>query len=166
VQREATALIIRTRIYNPDWPDLSGFVIPQFVLCFVEYSSSFPLSVMSSYEIGTHKAVVTVAPRAPLRLVDVPTIKPKDNEIRLKVLWTASTPLDLHKADGGLLVADYPFILGSGASGVVVEVGENVKRLKVGDIVFGFAWKTAQERAHQIYITSAENLFARVSICE
>jgi NADPH:quinone reductase-like Zn-dependent oxidoreductase len=121
---------------------------------------------MSLSEHKTHKAVVTTSPRTPLELIDVPTVTPKSNEIRVKVLWTASTPLDLHRADGGLLIPEYPHVLGSGASGVVAEVGESVKRFKVGDEVFGFTWKTAQEHSHQIYITGAENFFALVSICK
>jgi NADPH:quinone reductase-like Zn-dependent oxidoreductase len=117
---------------------------------------------MSSSE--THKAIATIAARAPLGLIDVPTVKPKGNEIRIKVLWTASTPLDLHRADGGLLVPTYPYILGSGSSGVVVEVGENTKRFKIGDQVFGFGWASQQEKAHQIFLTASENLFALVSV--
>jgi NADPH:quinone reductase-like Zn-dependent oxidoreductase len=116
---------------------------------------------MSSSEI--HKAVATVSARAPLQLIDVPTKKPEGNEIRIKVLWTASTPLDLHRADGGLLISSYPYILGSGSSGVVVEVGENAKRFKLGDQVFGFAWESQQEKPHQIFLTALENRFALVS---
>jgi NADPH:quinone reductase-like Zn-dependent oxidoreductase len=111
----------------------------------------------------THKAVATFAPRTPLRLIDVPTITPTDKQVRVKVTWTASTPLDLHQADGGLLIPEYPRRLGSGVSGVVVEVGEDVKRFKVGDEVFGFGWASQQEKAHQIYITIAENLLGLVS---
>lgn len=117
--------------------------------------------IMSSSQ--THKAVATFAPRIPLRLIDVPTVTPTGNEVRVKVEWTASTPLDLHRADGGLLVT-HPQVMGGGAAGAVVQVGEGVKRLKVGDKVFGFTWRSQQEKAHQIYITAPENLFAIVSI--
>lgn len=48
--------------------------------------------------------------------------------------WTASTPLDLHQADGGLLVK-YPQVLGDGIAGTVVEVGPGVENLSVGDKV-------------------------------
>jgi NADPH:quinone reductase-like Zn-dependent oxidoreductase len=111
----------------------------------------------------THKAVATFGPRTPLKLIDVPTITPTGNEIRVLVHWTASTPLDLHQADGGLLVQP-PQVLGDGAAATVVEVGDEVKRFKVGDSVFGFTWRNQQEKAHQTYITAPENLFAFVSI--
>ncbi|KAF2436545.1 zinc-binding dehydrogenase [Tothia fuscella] len=109
----------------------------------------------------THKAVATFGPRKPLQLIDVPTVKPPGKEVCIKVAWTASTPLDLHQADGGLLV-NPPQVLGDGASGIVVEVGDAVERLKVGDEVFGFTWRSQQDKAHQEYITAPENLFGLI----
>jgi NADPH:quinone reductase-like Zn-dependent oxidoreductase len=88
----------------------------------------------------THKAVVTPSPRAPLQLISVPTPTPKPNEIKVRGEWTASTPLDLHQADGGLLVS-HPQVLGDGLVGTVVEVGVEVSRFKVGERVFGFTWR-------------------------
>ncbi len=52
----------------------------------------------------------------------------------VRVEWTASTPLDLHQNDGGLLVK-HPQILGDGMAGTVVELGPKVKHLKIGDQV-------------------------------
>jgi len=77
--------------------------------------------------------------------------------VRVRVEWTASTPLDLHQGDGGLLVK-HPQVLGDGIAGTVVEVGPDVKRLKLNDKVFGFAFGSQKEKAHQIYATVAENL--------
>jgi NADPH:quinone reductase-like Zn-dependent oxidoreductase len=37
----------------------------------------------------------------------------------------------------GMLVNSWPVVLGCDASGVVVELGEGVKKFKVGDRVFG-----------------------------
>ncbi|EON69675.1 hypothetical protein W97_08927 [Coniosporium apollinis CBS 100218] len=81
-----------------------------------------------------HSAVVTVAPRAPLQIRQVPTVAPSEGEVRIRVEWTASTPLDLHQADGGLLVK-HPQVLGDGLVGTVVEIGEGVQRIKAGDKV-------------------------------
>ena len=84
--------------------------------------------------MATHPAVVTVAVHAPLEIIQVPTVAPEAGEVRVRVEWTASTPLDLHQADGGLLVK-HPQVLGDGIAGSVVEVGPDVKNLKLGDKV-------------------------------
>lgn len=82
----------------------------------------------------THSAVATVAVREPLELISVPTVPPVADEVRIRVEWTASTPLDLHISDGGLLGV-YPQVLGANCAGTVVEVGPDVKGLLVGDKV-------------------------------
>jgi NADPH:quinone reductase-like Zn-dependent oxidoreductase len=69
----------------------------------------------------------------------------------------------LHQNDGGLLVT-FPQVLGDSVAGTVVEVGPEVKRLRVGDRVFGFVWESDQERAQQVYVTAREWKFGVVSI--
>ena len=86
--------------------------------------------------MATHKAVVTVAVRAPLGLIDVSTVAPTGREVQVYMEWTASTPLDLHQNDGGLLVT-HPQVLGDGIAGTVVAAGPDVKNLSVGDKVGG-----------------------------
>ncbi|KAH7130049.1 chaperonin 10-like protein [Dendryphion nanum] len=108
-----------------------------------------------------HKAVATIGLKAPLGIINVPTVAPVADEVRVRVEWTASTPLDLHQNDGGLIVT-YPQVLGDGSAGTVVEVGPAVKKLKVGDKVFGFTWRSQQEKAHQYYNTAPEYLFGIV----
>ncbi|KAI1452461.1 GroES-like protein [Annulohypoxylon moriforme] len=109
----------------------------------------------------THDALVIVAPRAPYEIHRYPTISPIGDEILVHVKWTASTPLDLHQADGGLLI-ETPFRTGSTSAGVVVEVGPDVKQLKVGDRVFGFAHQQPKWKAHQEYATAPEWVFGKV----
>ncbi|KAF2451329.1 GroES-like protein [Karstenula rhodostoma CBS 690.94] len=111
--------------------------------------------------MATHSAVVTVGIKKPLQVHQVPTVTPQGDEVRVRVEWTASTPLDLHQNDGGLLVT-HPQRLGDGIAGTVVEVGPNATRLRVGDSVFGFTWRSAQEKAHQEFCTTNEWLLARV----
>jgi Zn-dependent alcohol dehydrogenase len=84
--------------------------------------------------MSTHNAIATVAVRQPLEIIRVPTIAPTDSEVLLRAEWTASTPLDLHQNDGGLLVK-HPQILGDGVAGTVIEVGPSVQNLAVGDKV-------------------------------
>ncbi|KAI9791493.1 MAG: hypothetical protein M1816_003837 [Peltula sp. TS41687] len=111
--------------------------------------------------MSTHAAVVSVAPRAPLSIIQVPTIPPTEDEVRLRVEWTASTPFDLHQHDGGLF-ADHPQVLGANMAGTVVEVGQDVKKLAVGDKVFGFGWRGPKERAHQEFTTCSEYILGKV----
>jgi NADPH:quinone reductase-like Zn-dependent oxidoreductase len=102
----------------------------------------------------THKAVAIVGIRMPLGYIEVPTVPPKVGEVVIHVHWSASTPLDLHQADGGLLVT-VPQVSGDSAAGIVVAVGQepNLKGLRVGDKVFVFSWRFEQEKAHQEYMT-------------
>lgn len=115
------------------------------------------MSIMSPF----HDAVVTVGPGLPLEIRQVPTVGPTQDQVRVRSEWTASTPLDLHQADGGLLV-QHPQVLGDGVAGTVVEVGPDVADLKVGDKVFGFTWRNQAEKAHQEYVTAPEKLFGKV----
>lgn len=90
--------------------------------------------------MSTHAAVATVGIKQPVGIIQVPTITPGSGQVRVRNEWTASTPLDMHQNDGGLLVK-HPQVLGDGVAGTIVEVGPDVKRLKVGDKVFGFSWR-------------------------
>ena len=111
--------------------------------------------------MATHPAVVTVRPSAPLEILQVPTQEPTGNEVKIIVQWTASTPLDQHQAGAHLLVTP-PQILGDGVSGTVLAIGPDVKRYKPGDQVFGFTWRFAKEKAHQLYVVCPENLIGLV----
>lgn len=84
--------------------------------------------------MSTHAAVVTASIRGPLEIIQVPTPEPGVGEVQVRVEWTASTPLDLHQNDSGLLVR-HPQVLGDGTAGPVVKIGPGVKNLKVGDMV-------------------------------
>ncbi|KAI1619245.1 chaperonin 10-like protein [Exophiala viscosa] len=111
--------------------------------------------------MATHAAVVTVGPGLPLDIHQVPTPKPVGAQVRVRSEWTASTPLDLHQADGGLLVT-HPLVLGDSLAGTVVEVGPDVTLLRVGDKVFGFTWRNQAEKAHQEYVVAPEFLFGKL----
>ncbi|KAF2703635.1 GroES-like protein [Pleomassaria siparia CBS 279.74] len=109
--------------------------------------------------MATHTAIATVAKRAPLDAIQVPTITPTGDQVRIRVEWTASTPLDLHQNDGGLLVT-HPQVLGGNIAGTVVQVGSEVKRLNEGDKVFGFTWRDQGEKGYQTFCTTNEWLVA------
>ena len=77
---------------------------------------------------------------------------PSEDQILVKSLYTAINPVDGYMSSSGLLVQDWPLVLGVDAGGVVVEVGEKAKaKFKVGDEVCGCTrlgtkgYSTAQE---------------------
>lgn len=120
----------------------------------------------------THPAVATIGPRAPLKIIDQPTLAPGVGELLARVQWTSSSPLDLHQADGGLLIQKYPLILGTSWAGVVVALGPSdpaakpedqpSEPLKPGDKVFGFSYLNPQERGFQEYVTTATWLVGKI----
>ena len=66
----------------------------------------------------------------------IPT--PKDDEVLVKLEYVGICGSDLHYYETGAIgsyVGEPPFVLGHEPGGVVVEVGKNVKHLKVGDKV-------------------------------
>ncbi|CAN8098764.1 unnamed protein product [Discula destructiva] len=106
---------------------------------------------------NSHRAVVLVRPRAPLEIHEVPTVAPSMGEVLVQVQWFGSTPLNLHQADGGLLVTQ-PHIMSGCFAGTVAQLGSDSEerpssRLKVGDSVFGFAFAEDKNRPMQEYIT-------------
>lgn len=108
----------------------------------------------------THRAVVLPRVRAPLEVHEVATVPPKAGEVLVRVLWFGSTPLNLHQADGGLIITP-PHIMSGCFAGAVVQLGGDpsdlgtttTKPLQVGDNVFGFAFAQPQQRPMQEYIT-------------
>jgi propanol-preferring alcohol dehydrogenase len=69
----------------------------------------------------------------PLKLVEVPTPRPQDDEVRLRVLVCGVCRTDIHIAEGDLPLRRSPIILGHEVVGVVDEVGRDVERFRVGD---------------------------------
>lgn len=66
----------------------------------------------------------------------IPT--PKANEVLVKLEYVGICGSDMHYYETGAIgnfIVEPPFVLGHEPGGVVVEVGENVKHLKVGDRV-------------------------------
>jgi len=69
----------------------------------------------------------------PLKLVEVPTPHPQEDEIRLKILVCGVCTTDIHIAEGDLPLKKSPVILGHEIVGIVDEVGPNVERFRNGD---------------------------------
>ncbi|KND90146.1 Zinc-type alcohol dehydrogenase-like protein [Tolypocladium ophioglossoides CBS 100239] len=117
---------------------------------------------------ATQRAVAMAAKRAPYVELEVPVYPPAAGEVIVRVGWTASTPLDLHRADGGLLIPSYPRQAGGGGiAGTVMAVGSagDLKSLAVGDRVMAFAFHGDKEANHQEYVTLPAYLVSRVPEC-
>ncbi|KAF9301828.1 hypothetical protein BGZ74_006205 [Mortierella antarctica] len=113
----------------------------------------------------TQRAVALPAKRAPLIEISTPVQPPAAGEVVVHVQWTASSPLDLHRSDGGLLIFEYPALQGSGgAAGTVVAIGSggDLKGLQVGDHVSVFAFHGGKEANQQEYITIPAYLASKI----
>ena len=69
-----------------------------------------------------------------LTLVDIPAPQPKPNEAVVKVLAAGVNFMDVYVREGRY-PSNLPFIIGQEASGIVSEVGADVKTCKPGDLV-------------------------------
>ena len=69
-----------------------------------------------------------------LTFIDLPTPKPKPNEVLVKIAAAGVNYVDVYYREGRYPITP-PFILGQEASGVVSEVGSEVKEFKAGDRV-------------------------------
>jgi NADPH2:quinone reductase len=69
-----------------------------------------------------------------LTLVDIPTPKPKPNEVIVKIAAAGVNYIDVYFREGRYPITA-PFIIGQEASGQVSEVGTDVKDFKAGDCV-------------------------------
>jgi len=82
-----------------------------------------------------------------LRLADLPEPEMRDEDVLIRVRATGVNLLDSKVRDGEFkFILPYrpPFILGHDVAGIVVRVGRNVRRFKVGDAVY------ARPRDHRV----------------
>lgn len=77
--------------------------------------------------------------QTPLRLVDLPRPAPKADEVLLEVQVCGVCHTELDEIEGRTPPPELPVVLGHQVVGKVVEAGEKVQQLKVGDRV-GVAW--------------------------
>ena len=85
----------------------------------------------------TQKAILVQTLNAPVILVhNHPIPTPQANQVLVKVSIAGLNPHDQKARDTGLLIADnLPAVLTNDVIGAVVELGENVSSVKVGDRV-------------------------------
>lgn len=81
------------------------------------------------------KAAVAWGPKQPLSIEEVDLEGPKKGEVLVKILATGVCHTDAYTLSGADPEGLFPVILGHEGGGVVVEVGEGVSTLAVGDHV-------------------------------
>jgi len=70
--------------------------------------------------------------------IERPIPQPKEDEVLVRLEYVGICGSDVHYYENGRIgdyIVEYPFVLGHEPGGTVVEVGSNVKHLKVGDRV-------------------------------
>jgi S-(hydroxymethyl)glutathione dehydrogenase/alcohol dehydrogenase len=80
------------------------------------------------------QAAVLWKPRKGVKIVEVELAPPREGEVLVKIAACGVCASDLHVVDGHL-PQPLPLVLGHEASGVVVETGPGVERLRPGDHV-------------------------------
>ncbi len=85
------------------------------------------------------KAMLLDSANSLLRLVELPTPVPKENEVLLKVHACGVCRTDLHVIDGELPNPKLPLVLGHEVIGVVVDKGELVHKFTIGQRL-GVPW--------------------------
>jgi L-iditol 2-dehydrogenase len=82
------------------------------------------------------QAIMTGIGKLEMHEVDIPQVKP--DEVLVKVEYVGICGSDLHYFESGAIgeyVVKPPFVLGHESGGTVVEIGEKITHLKVGDKV-------------------------------
>ncbi len=93
----------------------------------------------------------------PLRIAEIPTPDPSDNEIRIKVSACGICRTDIHIAEGDLPLKKPPLILGHEIVGIVDKIGKDVKDFKPGDRA-GVAWLNHACGKCKFCLSNKENL--------
>ncbi|KAJ5395553.1 uncharacterized protein N7487_009856 [Penicillium crustosum] len=111
--------------------------------------------------VATHPAVIAPGIKQPLKIEQITTPNVQPSEVRIRVEWVPSAPLDVFQVDAGLM-ASFPQSLGDTAAGTVTAIGSQVDHLNVGDKAFGFFFHNEKEKAQQIYATVPKHLLGKV----
>lgn len=84
------------------------------------------------------RGVVARAASEPIRVEDVSVGEPGPGEVLVRILATGLCHSDIHCSQG-VFGADFPYLLGHEAAGIVEQVGDGVRSRKPGDYVV-LAW--------------------------
>jgi NADPH2:quinone reductase len=110
------------------------------------------------YEFGTPKV---------LKIKDNNIKKIKDNEILIKVFSASINPVDAKTRQGVGFVAQsikLPWIPGYDLSGEIIEIGNKVRKFKIGDKVFGMIGFPLKGGCYAEYAIANETEIAKIPV--
>ena len=76
------------------------------------------------------RAAVAFGPNEPLKIVEIDVEEPKENEVRVKILYTSVCHTDAFTLSGDDPEGVFPAVLGHEGGGVVESIGKNVTSVK------------------------------------
>ncbi|KAF5550068.1 zinc-binding alcohol dehydrogenase domain-containing protein [Fusarium napiforme] len=90
--------------------------------------------------MATQTGIIIEGANQPHKVVDnIPRPSPEGRQVLVKCLAVGLNPIVGLQHHSGMMVNEWPAILGSDGGGVVIEVGPDVARLDVGDYVYSCA---------------------------
>jgi hypothetical protein len=109
----------------------------------------------------THRAVITIGPRKPIWILELPSRHPK--QTGCSSVWNGK----LHNTTRSPQSWNWTACWSTtgprdGCARSVVAIGPDAKNFAVGDKVFGFTWRPQHEKAHQEYLLAPVNLFVKI----
>jgi NADPH:quinone reductase-like Zn-dependent oxidoreductase len=110
-----------------------------------------------------HSAIAIIS-KGHIDAIQLPTQKPGQGEVLVKVAYSTIVPPDVHMADFGFQLNEgiYPLPLGISISGFVEEVGEGAQRLQKGDRVCGFTLTNPKSKGLQQYAVLLQTTCAKI----
>ena len=103
-----------------------------------------------------------------LKVRNIPRPSPGENQILIHVDSAGVGVWDPMEREGVISQVlgqkpDFPFVLGTEGAGKVAEVGERVRRFKVGDSVYGITWGTSPKAGfYAEYVAMSEEWASKV----
>ncbi|MEG0289495.1 MAG: NADP-dependent oxidoreductase [Carnobacterium sp.] len=89
-----------------------------------------------------------------LKLEEIETPVPKDDEVLIKVRYAGVLPVDWKIRQGKAGKRNFPYTPGIAASGIIEQVGKDVVGFKIGDAVFGRTKRGAYKEKATIPMTA------------
>ncbi|KAF4965825.1 hypothetical protein FSARC_6418 [Fusarium sarcochroum] len=90
--------------------------------------------------MSTQAGITIDGPNKPYKIVDnISRPTPGSKQVLVKCLGVGINPVEPMQQQSGLLVNEWPAIIGSDCAGVVIDVGPDTTKLKSGDYIYGCA---------------------------